>query len=385
MARSMLVVDTVYPRALNAILSQGSGASSDYASALRKLLDAKFGMSDVYETFFANHGWDCNTVIANSTALQTLWAKENLPQWSLEVSMAKQCVLRRIPFFRNHNLAQPLLTKILTAQIDAFKPDILFCFDLATMSDEIIQEARRVGSRIVGQTNSPLPHDDFLLRFDLLISSLPFFIHHFTQLGIHNLHLDLGFDERVASRPAQEGRDIQVSFVGGLTRMHERVPLLRSLLEVTPSAAFYGYVDDEVNLPRSVQARHGGERWGLSAYEILANSAVTINEHGVIDPDLRFGGVRVAANMRLFEATGCGALLVTDHLPRIEEFFDVGSEILTYRNLNELKDAVRWALDNPSEAAEMAERAQRRTLQQHSYGVRLRTLKEALDSEFGAG
>jgi len=382
--KAILVVDTVYPRALAALLRRDPEAPQSYLGVRRRLLDAKFGMSDIYEDFFKKCGWDCTTVIANSDVLQGLWAKENLSNWWLHASNARQGTLRRVPIVRNRDLSRPFLMKILVGQIAALKPDVLFCFDLSMIGDEVIRAARRAGSLIAGQTNSALPADRTLQQFDFLISSFPFFIDHFEKLGIPSLMLDLGFDDRVTTRSAVASRDIRVSFVGGLTRLHQRTELLDAILEVESSAAFFGYIEDEIDLPVRVRSRHFGERWGIQAYEVLSSSAVTINEHGIVDPDLRFGGPRVAGNMRLFEATGCGALLITDHLPRIEDFFEVGSEVLTYRNLEELKDCVRWATANPTKASAMAQRAQERTLREHTYSARLRDLDDHLKALIGS-
>jgi hypothetical protein len=378
--KTILVVDTVYPRALAALLRRDPDAPQSYLGVRRQLLDAKFGMSDIYEDFFKKCGWDCTTVIANSDVLQCLWAEENLSKWMVRASNARRSALRRVPLVRNRDLSRPFLKKILVEQIAAIKPDVLFCFDLSTISEEVSRAARKAGSLIVGQTNSALPTDQTLQQFDFLISSLPFFTAHFEKLRIPSLMLDLGFDDRVTTRAAVASRDIRVSFVGGLTRLHQRTELLDAILEVESSAAFFGYVEDEIDLPLRVRSRHFGERWGIDAYDVLCSSAVTINEHGIVDPDLRFGGSRVAANMRLFEATGCGALLVTDHLPRIEDFFEVGSEVLTYRSLGELKDCLRWATANPSEARTMARRAQERTLREHTYSVRLEVLNDHLEA-----
>ena len=39
-----------------------------------------------------------------------------------------------------------------------------------------------------------------------------------------------------------------------------------------------------------------------------------------------------ATNMRLFEATGCGAMLITDAKQNLGDLFSVGVEIVAYRD-----------------------------------------------------
>jgi SAM-dependent methyltransferase len=78
-----------------------------------------------------------------------------------------------------------------------------------------------------------------------------------------------------------------------------------------------------------------------------------------------------ANNMRLFEATGCGALLITDYKDNLAELFDIGREVVAYRSPEECVELVAYYLQHPEQAATIARAGQARTLRDHSYAANL--------------
>jgi spore maturation protein CgeB len=103
-------------------------------------------------------------------------------------------------------------------------------------------------------------------------------------------------------------------------------------------------------------------------YRLLARSQVAVNVHiGVA------GGL--AGNMRMFEATGCGALLLTEQMPNLGEMFEPEVEAVGYAGTDDLVLRLRGALERPEETATIARRGQQRTLRDHSSEVRARTLE----------
>jgi spore maturation protein CgeB len=95
-------------------------------------------------------------------------------------------------------------------------------------------------------------------------------------------------------------------------------------------------------------------------YEVLFRSRATLNRHISISGEY-------ANNMRLFEATGAGALLITDQKRNLSQYFNIGEEVLSYSTTDEAADIARWAESNPDKAAQIAAQGQRRTLNEHTY------------------
>ncbi len=73
---------------------------------------------------------------------------------------------------------------------------------------------------------------------------------------------------------------------------------------------------------------------------------------------------------RDFEIPMSGALYLTQHNPELEIVFDVGKEILTYRNAKECASLIRHYLAHPDEAASIRTAARERCLRDHTYLAR---------------
>ena len=74
-----------------------------------------------------------------------------------------------------------------------------------------------------------------------------------------------------------------------------------------------------------------------------------------------------ANNMRLFEATGMGALLITDLKDNIADLFEPGKEVVCYKSVDECIELIDYYSRHEAERAAIAAAGQRRTLQSHSY------------------
>jgi spore maturation protein CgeB len=99
-------------------------------------------------------------------------------------------------------------------------------------------------------------------------------------------------------------------------------------------------------------------------YRVLASSRITINTH--IDVAEGF-----ANNLRLYEATGMGALLITDGGSNLASQFDVGREVVTYSSPEDCVEKIEHYVAHPVEAAKIAASGQARTLSDHTWRDRM--------------
>jgi len=76
------------------------------------------------------------------------------------------------------------------------------------------------------------------------------------------------------------------------------------------------------------------------------------------------------ANMRLFEATGTGSFLLTEYYENLQDYFQPGVEIETFKDENELIEKIYYYLDNPEKRKAIASRGQKRCLSEYSMGKR---------------
>lgn len=73
-----------------------------------------------------------------------------------------------------------------------------------------------------------------------------------------------------------------------------------------------------------------------------------------------------ACNMRLFEATGMGCCLLTDHKSDIDSLFVPDAEIVTYNNSDEAISKATYLLNNPKVARKIALAGQKKTLTEYT-------------------
>jgi hypothetical protein len=367
------ILDTYYTGAIETLYAaQPALARSAYRTQHEALIDLCFGTSDFYSSHLRDLGHEAHDLIVNCEPLQRAWACEQGLRL-LPASTRLSHRLFRLPWAGRVAAALSGLARIAIAQIERLHPDILYCQDLWFLTPAMARRLRRSVRRIVGQTARPLPPREFLASFDLIVTSFPHYVPRLRAGGMPSEYLPIGFDPRVLARVGQFERDVAVSFVGGLSRHHGRaLPLLEVLAQSTP-IEFFGYGAERMAADSPIRARHRGQAWALDMYRVLARSRITVNRH--ID-----AAENHANNMRLYEATGMGALLLTDRKDNLASLFEPGKEVVVYSTPAEAVDLIHHYLAHPEDAEEIARAGQARTLREHTYRRRMEALVPILES-----
>jgi spore maturation protein CgeB len=82
--------------------------------------------------------------------------------------------------------------------------------------------------------------------------------------------------------------------------------------------------------------------------------------------------------MRLFEATGMGACLLTDWKTDLQDIFEPDKEVVAYRSAEECVEKVNYLLHHEKERQAIAAAGQRRTLRDHTFAQRALQLDELI-------
>jgi spore maturation protein CgeB len=342
-------------------------------------MERSFGTSDAYAVHLREHGHEAWDVIVNCEPLQLRWAEE-----AGHARLAQ--ALRRVPPGRARALArQGVLRRVLALQLAELRPSLVYVQDMHWASRGDLALLKRDGRRVAGQIASAAPPRRRLLAYDLVLTSFPHFVERFRALGVDAHEFPIAFDERVLGRLRERGVDSSpawerphaASFVGALTPdSHARGTALleRACREVGLDVWGYGVE----NLPERspILERYHGEAWGLDMYAVLARSRIAVNRH--ID-----AAEGHANNMRLYEATGVGAMLLTDRGSNLPALFEPDREVVVYNDADDLVDKLRYYSANRGEARAIAEAGQRRTLTEHTYARRIGELAALLEERLG--
>ena len=377
----------------------GAGAPADRtAAAWREDLELDaFGWAGAWGPALAPLGCEFAEVWVNCEPLQRAWAREHgsLP-------------------------ADAPLADIALAQVERFRPDVLW-YD--HHDEALFQRIRarcpsvRAG---IGWTGSVL-HDSTLWRaFDLVLSCAPETVERLGRQGLKAAHLAHAFNERVLERVGSRQPTLDVSFIGQIAADHplhaHRERLLDALLEDTAVAVFSpsagarrpspaavfprrllyagaqslrraGLPEATLRrlpllgraagwpsvprgpLPARLRAALRPGRFGLAMYRTLRDSRITLNVHAG-------AANRSTSNMRLFEATGVGACLLTDAADDLGALFEPGREVATFRDAGECRGRIRALLADDAERETIARAGQARCLADHTFRHRAPRLVE---------
>jgi hypothetical protein len=376
MTLKILLLDTYYPAFLRGLYSKDRDLSrSGYASQRDVLIDQCFGTSDFYSRHLNALGCEAEDLIANCIPLQSQWAKEagvSVFRPFLKISPR----LYRLPLVGQMIARLPGLQQLVLEQIRQIKPDVLYSQDINFLVPETLKSLREFVPLIVGQIASPLPPEPFCLGYDLILTSFPHFVPRLRSLGVASEYFRIGFDASILGHLGVVEKDVPASFVGGIGRHHGKaVPTLEHLARNTP-IEFFGYGAENLDPNSPIKMKHHGEVWGLDMYRALARSRITLNRHINVAENN-------ANNMRLYEATGVGTLLLTDKKDNLGDLFDIGKEVLAYESPEEAVEIINHYLNHPEEAASIAKAGQARTLTEHSYSARMAELLPILKAHLG--
>ncbi|MBI4575681.1 MAG: glycosyltransferase [Planctomycetes bacterium] len=89
--------------------------------------------------------------------------------------------------------------------------------------------------------------------------------------------------------------------------------------------------------------------------------------------------VRCSISNRAYWAMGCGAFYLCYHAEGIEEVFEVGRELVTFHDLDEMVSRIRYYLGHEEERRAIAQAGQRRVLEHYTYADRFREMFRVLE------
>lgn len=376
----VLVLNADYPSFLNTLyLSKPGLENSAYGIQMAARNESLFGVADFYSKNFRAQGHVAEEIHVNNPWLQYAWAREHglssSPPSSVEVSAAprkKRSIIRRAMNLGRHILYpiarrfyRPGMSQweaeILAAQIERFLPDLILNQDIGYVHNSFLRRFRKSGRRIVGQIASALPHSERFDAYDLVISSLPNFVDWFRARMVPSELNRLAFEPSILNALGpQPARDIDLSFVGSLSIEHAgRIAWLEHVARNT-NLKVWGSGIERLPASSPLHARYQGEAWGRDMYEILRRSRITLNFH----IDLAEGW---ANNMRLYEATGMGAMLLTDNQRNLAEIFTPGRDVAAYADPDDCVKKIAYYLEHEDERAAIAASGQARAINVQNY------------------
>ena len=370
----ILFLQTNYPAFLKSFYKKNrKWKDLSYEELMKTWAEKWFGTADFYSKHLKQFGWDGKEIIINDWSSQSKWAKE------IGLKIEK----REIPFssllpptLQNLINAQKWIPIILLEQVKRFNPDVVYSYNMSILASKDLEKIKKHTKLLVGQKASPLPINKTpFYKYDLMITSFPHFVAKFRDMGIKSEYLRLCAEKSIPEIIGKKKRIYDVSHIGGYTPRHSKGNKKLEKLAKEIKVDFWGY-GEKTLLPTSpIRQNFHGQAWGRKMYEIFAKSKIVINRH------INVAG-NYANNMRMFEATAMGTLLITDTKKNMNDFFNIGKEVVTYKDSDDLIKKVGYYLRHNKERERIANAGQKRTLKDHTYDVRMKELDKILKSYF---
>lgn len=408
MSYKFLKVTSYYPSFLDYFYKKYPQAhTKTYNQHLDLLLNEAFGWGNFFQINLNRLGNDAYEIVYNADSAQVAWAREN-----------------------HLNLITP--EEIFFNQLKKINPDILFLQDISLFSKHFIDRIRneiQSVKLIIGWLCAPYTgeHQKTLSSCDFVCSCSELFRDQLKLAGIKSYRLNHAFESSLLPRiesssdypetdflfigsffPGSELHDMRVQIIEALLAEEINLKIYSQLRKVSnlfikqkaysfylqlkkfkldgiynvfpPSRRIAQYKESPHDLElsdRFYKAVDNTPVFGIEMLKAFSKAKLSFNSHGGVAGDY-------AGNIRLFEATGSGSCLITDHKKNITDFFIPDSEIITYNSINECIDKTKWLLSHPEELKKIAKAGQRRTLRDHNFYNRAVELDSIIKKELSS-
>jgi hypothetical protein len=377
----ILVLNADYPRFLAWFYRRQRGLeNAAYETQMAARNASLFGVADFYSRNFAALGHRAAEIHVNNPWLQSAWAREHgmavdtlespggaerreLPRWLQRAVKPLKPMLR--PLARRVGLSPKLdaqAEKILVAQIEEFRPDLIINQDIFYIDTGLMRRIKSIGNPIIiGQVGiEPSRGEDWNV-YDLMISQLPTTVRFFRALGVRAEVNHLAFEPAILDAlPKAPAADIDVSFVGTVSVDHQQRIALLEAVAGRYDLKLWGNRPQALPASSPLHRCFQSEVWGADMYQVLRRSRITLNSH------IDLAG-REAGNMRLFEATGVGAFLLTDFKDNLHTLFAPDKEVAVWRSIEDCLDVIGRIIGDDNGRAAVARAGHVRTIAQHTY------------------
>ncbi|HRJ70667.1 MAG TPA: glycosyltransferase [Terrimicrobiaceae bacterium] len=330
-------------------------ASGSYAQIQQALFADAFNALHLFGEDMPQFGYASAVAVPNDPVAQHKWKSEYAPH--LKRGPGKDVPP---PGAYGKFLTDDLL-EILIEQVNQFRPDVIYLQDPVGFDGRFLGMLKQRPSLVIGWRAAGIPKSCEWRDIDFLVSNHQPSLDEARRLGVRwQERLLPGFPAWIAGamRPSDERCDVM--FAGNVSYEHKtRMRILTHLagapLRSERDISIHYHTDPEPTLPSGICMLAQRQLWGLEMFQGLRNGRIALNVH------IDLAG-REAANMRLFEATGAGAFLLTDHKPNIADYFEPGREVETFQTPSEMMEKIFYYLDHPEKRHAIATAGQQKTL-----------------------
>ncbi len=309
-----------------------------YQDQIDVLISDAFAAVHILSPYMQQVGYESYLVIANCHHAQIRWLIENNKQCSNPNNWIEEITLK---------------------QIEEFEPDILYISDPILFNGTFIRKISHRPKLVLGWRAAAFPYDIDWSGFDVMLSSLKPLLDLAVQHGAQYGEVFMpGFPPNIVERIRDIEPSKDIVFIGQYnTSQHtKRDYYLRQIANASIKRGYdcqFHISGNKDNIPPIIKKYAAEPVYGLSMYKSLRNGRIAFDaraDHFIINLDdnskIDIGG-EYTANMRIFESTGSGVFLLTEYFSNINQYFEPGKEIETFKDRKELIEKIDYYIANP--------------------------------------
>jgi len=297
-------------------------------------------------------------------------------------------VLRKIQKYKIGGVSIDLIQKIiekqlysdsfnqLLIQVNEFSPNLIIFHDKSFFNKAILTKLKTFTNAklvfMIGTSPITLPstiHDAAPL-FDHIFTSDYFHSITWLELGAKNAHClpisscdkDYHFPYEFNNENEKINYMSDVSFVG---RLHSNLYANRRkyLIDLCKIYDVAIYSPDYITINKYpiLKSHYKGLAHRETMLKAITASKISLNFHGQ--------SVRSGGNLRLFEIPATNTLQIVDRYD--PKWFEEGKEIVSFNHYEDLRDKIKYYLENKYERKKIAQAGQNRVYRDHTYGKRI--------------
>ena len=281
------------------------------------------------------------------------------------------------------------LTDNIEQRVNYFKPDLVFALAQAPMSVGLLNKFYENGVKTAFWFVENFRHLTYwrymaaYYDYFFTIQEGEFF-EQLENIGVRNhYYLPMGAAPKIHKKESISNFEYDLSFVGAGYK--NRIRFFDSILKKNPNLpiSIWGNEWPKESTVYSKVKEEGNRLSTNEMFDIYRKSKIVINIHSSVNYASSMPKVDCDyLNPRTFELAAMGVFQLIDHRELIGDFFEIGKEIITFKDEKEFLEKSEYYLKNDLERNEIALNAKMRVLSDHSYEKRLTKM---LTQVFGVG
>lgn len=262
--------------------------------------------------------------------------------------------------------------------VKRMKPDVLFIIKGGSITADTLWKIRKTTNTLIiniftdnplymGKFSSIEPCHYFFVKDMYIVDTL-------RKAGLKNIYYLPQCTNPDVYKPtemSEEERKVLSSNLSLIGTMYPyRLKFMEQLVEFKP--AIWGKGWDRKNTRGIAALSRGKDIRGTKKAKAICASGISLNFHHPLN-DIH------GTNSRTFDISACKGFQLADYKSDIEDLMEIGKEIVCFRTIDELKELIKYYLQNPAKRIEIAEAAYRRVLKDHTYDVRAKQIMEIIN------